>query len=436
MQRTLHHGLLHQTPIVESKTDDLSDDFVILEKSDYDFPEEIKPQPPTTNYLQTTARYSLSFLSLMVGCAIETLQFYTGLKDIPGKLLGFIPLSPPIRASLAAIYFLQAFVINKKFTNQVIDNIIHIIQGDHIPEWPELTSANTYKANFISLFINAYAGFSDALATSYYMKQQGYGLDQTTNFLIGVISSLTNLTEPYETHLFIRSHFSNSPRQDQPLSTQQRITETPINLIKLCGALQDTVESYTSSAAIAATLLGITSPSLRIPALILSMANGLTDIMFNGKMSSEAFHSLTTAIANREYNLKEMTTLLISFFTASIIGHAQLSVILSMLKDPEATLPPPLPGTMPDELAIAVSIGTGIRELVNYTYYFYPIYKSVFDAIETIILNMTKLTHKETLKSEQLGRGTLFYHSPTLSSHITSPPQESTPSTSLNKKWR
>src|SRR5438445_13499757 len=156
MQREYHHGLLHTLPTNEQKNDTLSDDFVILEKADFNFPEEIKSQPQATHYLQTSARVSLSLLSLVFGCAIETLQFYTGLKDIPDKLLGFIPISPPIRATLASIYFLQAFAINRKYTNQVIENILHIIQGKYIAEWHELSSANTYKANLTSLLINDY----------------------------------------------------------------------------------------------------------------------------------------------------------------------------------------------------------------------------------------------------------------------------------------
>ncbi|MEO8402216.1 MAG: hypothetical protein ABI597_10555 [Gammaproteobacteria bacterium] len=486
-----------KAPVVETKASpkekELSDDFVRLESEDLPSEEELKlsVQQKMDSCGYYSARVALKMMTLLFGTAVDVFQFSAALKDIDGKMLGLIPMTNPVSWVLVCIYAAQSINVNKKFAFEGIDTFFRAKLGEKPEDWEELPEGDTRKANVCSAVLITYVILSDAISTTYYLEQNGFGLSRSAHFLISILTSLSNLpTEGLETHSFIRSKFSKIPKVIKNALTQIHKSETYIallqkqkknfdaaweelsshllialikpankslasnsdelskkilsilekdaapmadafvalqiepdvadelakkftqamnpdaeqkeepeedqkgllqslktaidwalkNLLKLFGATQDTTESYTTVAAMATIMLSTTSPYLRVPLYILSVLNGLVDTLFNGKNTSEAIDSGKEGIKNG-VSLRKIIVFALSFFTAGMVGHAQFSLILAMLNDPDAELPPPLPEQFPDGVNLAQSIGAGLRELILYTFYLYPIFDFGADAV-------------------------------------------------------
>ena len=446
--------------------------------------EEYKKQPDEHKTLDRGIYIGLNLFTLVFGTLMDTLQFTTGLKDIRGKLLGFIPLSSILSRILGLLYLTQAVPVNRKFTEEGIDRLIEQWKGQALPEWEKLSRSEELKANVTSGFLNTYALFSDAAATAYYLEQEGYSANRILNFFIGFLTASAKIpTESLETHLLIRSYFSKARQvaatiltdihkldiyknmtakrefdavwaefanhlkiallnpanqtyledggkllatqltncftQDQKILTDflielhldpkisedfakqfsafkqasltkmnapeekaapqqtnslfqplfQMIDVTIKTLLKVFGTLEDMTESYTAVAAILTMMLNVT-PATRVLLFILSAANGLNDLSFNGKNSVEAIDLLKESISQGNYNSKKILRFIIALFTGALVGHAQFGLILSELKDPDAPLPPPLPHQLPEKVSLIQATGAALREFTLYTRYF------------------------------------------------------------------
>lgn len=461
-------------------------DYVHLEAKDIPTEEELKlnVEKKMNSCGYYSARIALKMMTLLFGTAVDVFQFSAALKDIDGKMLGLIPMTNPVSWVLVCIYAAQSINVNKKFAFEGIDTFFRLQLGQKPDDWEELSKCDSRKANIGSGLMLAYVILSDAISTTYYLEQNGFGLSRSIHFLISILTSLSNLpTEGLETYEFVRSKFSKTPKiiknilvylhksemylaltstqkknfdaaweelsshlliafikstnkgvtpnsdelskkilsilekdsasiakefidlkiepnvandlakqftqalhqeveekeapeedqKDRVQSLKNAIEWAIKKLLKLFGATQDTTESYTTVAAMATIMFSTTSPYLRVPLYILSVLNGLVDILFNGKNTEEALDSGKEGIKNG-ITFRKIMVFAMSFFTASMVGHAQFSLILAMLNDPDAELPPPLPEQFPDGLNLTQSIGAGLRELTLYTFYLYPIF--------------------------------------------------------------
>ncbi len=375
-----------------------SDDFILLEQKN--IPAEAIQENSNTQ-LKTTyfpLRLFINTMTLLFGSAIESLQFYASMKDISGDMLGFIPMEQATTVTIIILYVITSITVNRKYNNEGIEKIYRIWQGEKLPGWEELPEKKAYFANLISFFTNGWAFLSDAAGVAYSLEQQGPIHNRIVNFLIGVLASLTNIpTEGYETHIFIRTLFAKTKATNEAIEEENIPVEpepahcVPMLLLsymlKFFGALEDVIESYTTFAAVSELILGITSPYLRFPVLILSLTNGLNDLMFNGKNTDDALRKLKAAITDGKIGAKEVGVFLVSLFASGMISYAQLSLTLSLLRDPDATFPSPLPEQLPEIIALIQAWGAGSREFVNSTYYLYP-------ALEELLNGTVYVTQK------------------------------------------
>ena len=188
-------------PKPTDKIQKASNDDVIIDTA----PEEIEDAPPCPR----TQRI-LWLLTLIVGSGSETIQIWDGLKDIPGKLLGFIQNNRATTFITTALYFLQSITINKKFTVEGFVKMGQLATGKRIPEKEELPICDERKARVSSVLLNAYAFFSDAVSTAYYLAQtDAFKERNTLNYTISAIVSLCSLpTEGLNNYLAMNEIFS------------------------------------------------------------------------------------------------------------------------------------------------------------------------------------------------------------------------------------
>lgn len=139
------------------------------------------------------------------GSVIETMQFNSGLRDLQklnGKLLGFINMSDRATQLLTLLFMVQSCTFGYKVAEEGIEKIWR-------GEWEPLSGCDKIKANTCSLAMAVYTIFADAIATTYYIRDEGYGLSEAAQFIIGVVTALSSLpTENYETDAVIRLAFS------------------------------------------------------------------------------------------------------------------------------------------------------------------------------------------------------------------------------------
>lgn len=453
------------------------------------FHEEIKTEEQSTSHC--CSRFTSTTFSLVLttlNAVIQTLQFKTGLQDLASEnLLAFIPITPEVRLLLTLLFLVQSGCFSYKSTRDGIEKI----WNSHFEKLPRYEAI---KANISSFFINFYAVFSDAIATTYYLEQQGYGLNKIMQFVIGIITAFSSLpTENFETNEAIRLLFSKT---DKLLSSEfKKIQQTDFyakasspfkknldafwemlsvhikisflthkdelenkgdfislmfnvlwaesasasdmknallglkidestadqyanelfalkelrnndsyseekedtygvgsvlgrtayafvkNLLKLCGGLEDTVESYASMA----IWTQISNAWFRRLTLLLGFTNGINDIIFYGGNSSRVIDTVKEHLMNGDYHIKEVVLFLFSIFTASMVGHAQFKLILGMLHDRNTTLPDPLPARLPETISIALALGAALRELVYYSDNFYSLFDGIIQNAEHIL---------------------------------------------------
>lgn len=360
----------------------------VIEKTPEEIHEAISQELNTPYWL--SIRVSLGVLTFAFGPTVESLQFYLGLSDLSGKLLWFIPITQASSIALLSSYFVQASTLNLKFTDHAIDNIVRIYKGEKSPEWKALSPENERKANVTSIVVNSFALVLDAMAWAYYLHQENFSNNHVINFALGLMTSFTTIpTECFETHQFIRSCFAEKEEKEvipEPEHPDHFLITIFKWFLKICGAVEDMTEIYTTVAAMSMLLLNTESAGLRYPILLLSLANGLNDLMFNGKNSSEAIDKLKAALYGGDISVKDVVLFAISLFAASMIGHAQFGLILAMLRDPEAALPYPLPKQLPQIIALMQASGAALREWTNYTYYI----KSMLDGLDNAIMSLAK----------------------------------------------
>lgn len=179
-----------------------ADHFISLEKKAHTPPEEMKSEQ--NNCCFTSTYIGLCLLCVTFGVGIDLLSFYTGLKDLTQELLGFIP--PRALPIPILFYALQSSMQTKLFSFDGIKDILHALQHESLRE--KFFSKETWKPSLISLVINSFALFFDAIAYYYFLQLQNFGLNTAIKFLIALLASFSNIpTETLETDRLIRSFF-------------------------------------------------------------------------------------------------------------------------------------------------------------------------------------------------------------------------------------
>ncbi len=358
-----------------------SDDHAIDVNQD---PPEALPEPPSTK-MSRPLYYFFNGYTLLFSSVIDVLQYFIGLKDINGDLLGFIPLSVTISWMLAFFYLVETIALNLQFVPHGINTMYALMKHEKQDEWEEISKINSCMALFLSMMIIVMASLFDLLATAYYLETQETSKNRPINFVIGGLVSIANLpTEGMETMLWAHRIFSTQKNEERDV-VQTTLWDIPLIVVKkfliTAGAIEDWIESYITAMALAKIILNWSSPAFKYCVLILGFFNGLVDTMFNGKNSSLAIDQFLAKLADyKNLNFKNLLTFFLALFTALTVGHTQGCLIYNLLKEPAATLPDPLPPTLPDSLCFAFAWSIAIRETTNYTYYLCHTFFPIIDA--------------------------------------------------------
>lgn len=376
--------------------------FEFLDSSRIPRSEEIEEKKPAESGTHIIARRGLTLGALAFGSVTEIGQFYTGMEDLSqgsDKLLGAFKPNPVANGIFTGIYAAQAISINSTFTDDGIDTIFKIINGEDVPEWVKLPTNKARLATAISSSINLYGFCSDAAQLFYYLKLQADARGIEVNngviaamLLISSLASASNIpTEALETTIFVRKLFAKKSEEKEEFNFNKTTAEKLANLLsipvenvlKFFGALEDMIECYATIITMFATLFNANYLSVRWIVFTLSILNGFIDTMFNGKQSSDALELFRKTLVSGNYSVKEASAFLFSLFAATLVGQAQNSLIFQMLKN-DVRLPYPLPEKIVDWLCRIFAYGAMAREIVNETYYFYPLVVAPLNYISRI----------------------------------------------------
>lgn len=307
--------------------------------------------------------------ALAIGTFADIYQFKAGEEGIgDGKILGFIPNYVPGVTSIFAVLNLS---YNVEFTAQGIKEMC----GHTPPEWKKLGSGAKKAAIATSSFLNGYALFSDTISAAYFFKKSNWNIG--LSYAVGGASALANIpTECREN--FRRSCEAIKKITDRFGQTQEPVPEESkveptisykektLNflldvfkfLIKFACAADDHLEAYVFVNA----MFAVTAPTWQWVIFGFSFINFMNDYIFNGKNTADAVDKFRSNVEKGFPHFAKLASFLISAVLAAAVGDVKRNLVLSLLKDPDA----PFPFPMPDTLKTAISIGAAIPTSINF----------------------------------------------------------------------